>query len=1639
MSGDEKHAQLKLKPRVNLVMYKMDSPNRDSPIAADISTPSLDLDSSSDTLPPPSNDSTPAPIDSTPSKKDSTPAPNVETPTLLVAESDDPPARAIANLRRVTSPEGTIDTSPVEAMDVSEIQNPPSPSQSNSRSETPIIKEPTPVEDSEDEVSFKAAETPGEGSVESRKRKRVSERIPRKPSRYSPDQELDESNSSVTSKASDVNTSKAETVPTTVAERVAKVAKRVMRQRPRVGQDDIVSKKKIFTSSQHASVEFGVPAEMIVDLEVMWVTSNADFIEGREERERLAALAAPVVVTKVEDLLGSDIEDEFEIKDEFDLEDEMLNVMSGKNVMSKIESIKSEERASSRESSVSRAESAPTPPTPGVKKVREVLAHLVKFGKSQADVKALTSQLKDMKREDWEEEVNVKIIEMDSEMKSKMKELASKLEQVDDDGVTHSEIKKLSEQVQAAFIKKVALDVTLLDDAVLSNLDLREAKGAYSKKDTGELKVKIEALETKNKQFSAEKIKMIKELKTLKSEKLDSEEELKDLKHDLQNKDKLQLTEEIDKLKKDKNTLRAHKKQLTEENQDLQSRLNKAEEARKLESNLKFSEPLQDLTTMSTNNDMQSLQIELEFYKEDNARLSSLKNKMAGDNDSEKLTKQVTDLKKENESISKDKASYKNRLNEMRKYRDKYDVLKKEKKDTDTKMEEYKAKISALEKETKTNSNLEKESELCDTLKADKESLIKEVATLKMQITENQNKAQEWVLQKEEDVNAQHNLELEKLKEAGTALEILLKEKIEKEEDFENQLKTSQQNNENRIEELKKFSEMESNHKSEKIEFEAKLKLAQDNLENELLKHKSLREENETLTFQVKLFKEKLGGSSDGPLDLEIHNKLNKMLDDIAKERKVVAEYKEKFLSADEERLKITEKFEIQKQALISLEDNVKNRDLISEENEKLKLELKTIQEENNMKVERAKEKESALICDFNQKVKAKDEIVVKYQEKIKSLEDTNTKLTTENEQKIQVIEKLDKKSEEHILVEKEKISLKSTIKELEEENESIKSEIRFTSAENEKSLKEQNKMRSELALKGNTIYCLERDKKDLEGNLKRQTQRYETEKRLESGEKDMLKTRLETKNRELAQKCKDYDSMMAEKVLPMDSKYKALQQTAAELQKQLQNSSVISTASSTIPAPKLKIRSFESLVQPSSAAPDILQNIMPSPLAAPLSTHSDLPFQAKRTGVVAPLPQTTETLNIPKAQVLPTNRGRDPRLQGVSDRDPRMQTNPERDPRQGSSRDPRYSNSAERDSSRYESSRYYSSSERDRESRHRRSPEREQRSSYDRQNSSSDRTADRQNSSYDRQNSSSGRERSRHSPDRPYSSSERRERDHRSQTSSERDRYHSDRDRGHRERSRHSPERDQRRRPPSPDRHQSERDPRRHLSSNRILSPAGGRSPSYSPSPLQSPVPSPVPPPAFGRPQPPLPSGPPPPLIDPRSPPPPSRDSRSPSPPSRDPRMAQTRPSTQPSVSAAASVSPSQAQEKQAQNMEKQLFDGLKEALLEAKQDQSVEDVEQKYDELLHNLLDSMPDEEEQILNALDRAFLVVFGRTARSRPNRGRQPPVNIYHGIPAAPTNVPPFQVVTQVQPYIIPQQGDHHRERDSDRDRQQSGRR
>ena len=73
---------------------------------------------------------------------------------------------------------------------------------------------------------------------------------------------------------------------------------------------------------------------------------------------------------------------------------------------------------------------------------------------------------------------------------------------------------------------------------------------------------------------------------------------------------------------------------------------------------------------------------------------------------------------------------------------------------------------------------------------------------------------------------------------------------------------------------------------------------------------------------------------------------------------------------------------------------------------------------------------------------------------------------------------------------------------------------------------------------------------------------------------------------------------------------------------------------------------------------------------------------------------------------------------------------------------------------------------------------------------------------------------------------------------------------------------------------------------------------------------------------------------------------------------------------------------------MENQLFDGLKEALEEAKQDQSVLEVESKYEELLTNLLESMPEEEEQILKALDRAFLTVFGKTAVKRKlDQGRK----------------------------------------------------
>jgi len=678
---------------------------------------------------------------------------------------------------------------------------------------------------------------------------------------------------------------------------------------------------------------------------------------------------------------------------------------------------------------------------------------------------------------------------------------------------------------------------------------------------------------------------------------------------------------------------------------------------------------------------------------------------------------------------------------------------------------------------------------------------------------------------------------------------------------------------------------------------------------------------------------------------------------------------------------------------------------------EKLKLELKTIRQEKKIIVEKAKEKESTLILDFNEKIKAKDEIIVKSQLKVESLEDIKTKLTTERDQQTQVIEKLEKKYKVHILEEdKDKISLKSSIKGLKEENESLKGKIKHTLAWNEKSLKEQ---KSELTSKGNTIDSLERDKKKLEENYKRQTKKIEAKTReleqkeeelkklnqdcesnfVERAEQDLMKlnqdyesvliekaekeakikelektvkvykennTQLEAKARELGQKVKElkklnqdykselvvkvlpqdakikelktqldtktqkieeqeeelkkYESVYVEQVLPKDSKIKALEKTVKALEDQVckdKNSVPVSTAISTTPAPKISLRKFESLsAQPSSAAPNTLKNIMPFTLI----THTDLPFQ-------------------------------DQVLQHESDRDPQMQATIEGESRQGSSQDSRsndsrmYRNSAEREFSRYDNSRYYSSSKRDinRESRHSSSPEQEP---YN--------LLERQNSSQNRQNSSSKWGNKDHQDHRNL------DWDHSSETSFERDRYHSDSDKGNdsssgQERSRHSPDRDQRLLPPSPDRHQSGRNPPQFLSSNRMTCPPGDHSPSYSPSPLlQSIFPPPVPPPSYGRPLPPLPS----------SGPPPSR-------------MAPALATAQSSDSA----------------MEKELFDGLKEALEDAKQNQNVEDLEQKYDEFLNNLLESMPDKEEQVLIALDRAFLVVFGRRAMSRPNRGMQ----------------------------------------------------
>ena len=66
---------------------------------------------------------------------------------------------------------------------------------------------------------------------------------------------------------------------------------------------------------------------------------------------------------------------------------------------------------------------------------------------------------------------------------------------------------------------------------------------------------------------------------------------------------------------------------------------------------------------------------------------------------------------------------------------------------------------------------------------------------------------------------------------------------------------------------------------------------------------------------------------------------------------------------------------------------------------------------------------------------------------------------------------------------------------------------------------------------------------------------------------------------------------------------------------------------------------------------------------------------------------------------------------------------------------------------------------------------------------------------------------------------------------------------------------------------------------------------------------------------------------------------------------------------------------------LKEQLFEGLKEALEEAKKATSVGQVESKYDELMENLLESMPDRRALLVQELDRAFMEVFKRPPRVR----------------------------------------------------------
>merc|ERR550519_210033 len=246
-------------------------------------------------------------------------------------------------------------------------------------------------------------------------------------------------------------------------------------------------------------------------------------------------------------------------------------------------------------------------------------------------------------------------------------------------------------------------------------------------------------------------------------------------------------------------------------------------------------------------------------------------------------------------------------------------------------------------------------------LQREKEDFNKEIGVLKGTTTllEEEHKKSKLEfndikenLLKEREAHALTKLEMSKMTDCEEELQHNLEEQKIHILDLENKPKQLKEDLETQICKLKvelkeSVDRLEISSKNY-VELEKKLSNAQEDLKNESAKVCDIKQVNETLLFQIKVLKEKLkGGDGDAAMDLELHDKLGNMIEDLKNERNLKETHKEELRRVTEENSTIINNNTILVGKINDLEEKLKLKMVIEDEHKQLTDELKKVRQDN--------------------------------------------------------------------------------------------------------------------------------------------------------------------------------------------------------------------------------------------------------------------------------------------------------------------------------------------------------------------------------------------------------------------------------------------------------------------------------------------------------------------------------------------------------------------------------------------------------------------------------------------------------------------------------------------------------------------